>query len=182
MEGLDPTLVILMKILFFSLLFIGGMVALLIIVSRVMNKAEDISEKNEKKVSKGKSIDPVWPNIENKEIAKLVAKRNSYNFFILAFLTIVLSFMIYDGAGIIILLEAVLLIIVGLGILVLSRFFVVAAFALYVLIATYSITVYHLMPSIIWIIVVTLAYVNGIRAVFSYHKLEEMEINGSNDL
>lgn len=172
MEDLKPVLEIILKLGMYMALFIGCIVLVGFIFSKIMNKGFSISEKLEKKMSKGKNIDPFWPTIKDKETATIVAKNASYFVFFIAFLTAIFSIFQLFGASTLGLIDAALFCIIGFGLYKLSRIAAVAGLSIYLLGKVYALITYLAIPQAFWVILILLAYINGIRATFAYHKLE----------
>ena len=175
MEGSNPVVAILLRIGIYMAFFIFGIVVVGYIVSKLMNKGFSLSELLDRKLSKGKNIDPFWPTMKDKETAIIVARNSSYFIFFIAVLTgILYGFQIF-GLSRYGLIDTLLLVIIGIGLFNMSRIAAVAGLSLYIISKIYALLAYLAIPQAFWIILVVLTYINGIRATFAYHKLEPDE-------
>jgi hypothetical protein len=144
MEDIGQVVTIILKLGMIMALFIGSIVLIGYIFSKIMNKGFNITEKLEKKMSKGKNIDPFWPTIKDKETAIIVAKNASYFVFLITFISAILSVFQLFGATRLGLIDAALFGIIGFGLYKLSRFAAVAGLLIYFLGKVYTLLVYLL--------------------------------------
>lgn len=182
MEDLGQVVSIILKVGMIMVLFIGCIVLIGYVFSKIMNKGFSLSEKLEKKVSKGKNIDPFWATIKDKETAIIVAKNASYFVFLLTIISAILSGFQLFGATRLGLIDSALFGMIGFGLYKLSRFAAVAGLLIYLLGKVYTFIVYLTIPQSFWIILISLVYINGIRATFVYHKLEGATINKTGEI
>ncbi len=176
MEGINPAVVMILKLLmglvgFLAVIVVGGL-----LFSKIMNKGFEFSEKLEKKSSKGKDIDPFWPTISDKEVATIVARKSSYSIFIIAFITALCSWFHFLGLSSLGFIDAAILTLVALGLFFMSRVAAVLGLSVYILGKVYALITYLAIPQAFWVILIVLIYINGIRATFAYHKFEPEEV------
>jgi len=114
---------------------------------------------------------PFWPKINTVETAKIVARNTSEITFLIAGITTVYTIFKIQSVSYLAIFDISVLIVIGFFIRKMSRIAAIIGFCLYISSKIVTFMKFPFIGSTAFLIIFMLAFINGIRATFNYHRL-----------